>query len=307
MEMEQGSSAFSRKIVNLFAAMAAGHPELPRVLAERGYKAISIERPFYAQPGKQVTPELTLASEKTTHTLLIEAKSGANLEEGQLSRYALVTSQALLDAQFPPAATSSHNLVIVGKEEFGARLLIGSKRLPDAKRVMLLVTPKGLAHNENSFSDEELSLSFSPELILDWDVVPTSYLPVDHESELWEFAAYLFPELVAAILRDSRELSLDEAAKSFIRHWALISPAYQNRLKAKIEEALTRGIQIGFSRFLSYTSTSRTTGKVLITVPDDLKGKHTKLTGILATLLRRVTTDFESPQLTLPYRNTTRL
>ena len=221
METEQESSSFSRKVVNLFAAMAAGHPELPRVLADHGYRCIGIERPFYATGNRQVHPELSLASESLTHCLLLEAKSGANLNEDQLQRYALVSSQALLDAQFPPKSTAEHNIVLVGKQELGDRLAKGSAKAPDPRRVMLLISAEGLVHAENSFSNDELNSAFIPAMKINWGLFPNSYLPVDVESPLWEFAAALFPELIAGILRGESSLNLDAVAKSFIRHWAL--------------------------------------------------------------------------------------
>src|SRR5260370_40239175 len=100
MVLVKESSIFSRRIVNLFAAMSDGNPELPRVFFENGYKIHSIEKTFTVQPGVKVNAELILCSDTQKHTVLLDAKSGANLKSKQLNSYACITEKALQSSAF---------------------------------------------------------------------------------------------------------------------------------------------------------------------------------------------------------------
>jgi len=171
MDQALKSSLFSRKIVNLFAGMAYGSPDLPRTFRDAGYRCHSIEQLFQVNATQHVQPEIVLCSDSGEHTLLIEAKSGANLNEAQLERYALVDNTALERRAFTTAASAKkHNMLIVGLAQWTDRLKMGSSLAPSGLRVLAVAEgdvigegvggdglTSGISCIENAFSNDKLN------------------------------------------------------------------------------------------------------------------------------------------------------
>jgi len=282
--------------------MAFGSPDLPSVLVECGYTCHSIEQTFPVGVNKVVNPEIILCSDEEKHTLIIEAKSGANLNENQLARYALIPSVQLVQvAQVSSEAGTTYNLLIVGQEPHLARLSLGSSKVPDANRVLSVTVEEGIRKIENSFVPAKLDAEFVPTLPVNWEVVPNNFLPVDRESELWEFAEQTIPEVVAAILRGEPEISVEELAVSFIKHWNFISLAYRADLKERIYNVLKIAAQNRFSEFVSFKQKGKSKHRMTLTIPPALSSSRPKLRARLQRQLRLLMTDLKSPQIPFVY------
>lgn len=315
MDQARKSSLFSRKIVNVFAGMAYGSPNLPRALREAGYRCHSIEQPFPVNATQQVHPEIVLCSDLEGHSLLIEAKSGANLSIEQLQRYRLVDVVALQRRAFTSAASAQkHNVLIVGLMEWGDRLKMGTALVPSTVRVLAVAVgdvfgdgmnqtgaPSGILRIENAFDNDKLNALFDPLAEVDWDLVPNSFLPVDHDAEGWEFAEFVFPELISAILEGKEKVQADELASTFIRHWPLIANKYKKRLLDRIREVVRYAAQKRFSAYLRIGAKGTPKNEIQLVVPDDMKTNISKLRADLQRRFKDLMSDLKSPQIAIIY------
>jgi hypothetical protein len=337
MAQAQQSSAFSRQIINLFAGMAYGSPDLPRVLVDAGYTCHSIEASFAVSGNKLVNPELILCSDTDNHTLIVEAKSGANLKTDQLKRYALITSESLVKQAFTNANSAKHHdVLVVGQENLAGRLLLGSATVPSPRRIICVVlkpfasfvnpseveatdelvqqsipfqqmaakpSERGLKRIENVFATQRLNDAFNPLLEIDWDVVPNNFLPVDHESENWEFAQYIFPEIIAAILNGNPTIRVDDVARSFIRHWDFIAAAYKKILLDKIRLILKIAAQKRFAPYITFGARGSSKRDIALKIPETLSENIGAVRFQLNRRLRDLLGDFNSPQIAIIYED----
>ncbi len=334
------SSTFSRKIVNLFAGMAFGSPNLPRVLRDAGYVCHSIEPSFAAAPQRLVNPEIVLCSESCGHTLIVEAKSGANLKTDQLERYALIDSNALVSRAFTTGVSAQlHDVLIVGREQFADRLLMGSALVQSARRVMSVVTgfddltstqdpggetvqsepqvtedpitestdaamvTRGIRRLENDFAIDILNQAFNPVLAVDWDLIPNAFLPVDHESLDWEFAELVFPEIIAAILNGNPSVRIEEVAKTFIRNWDFIAAAYKKQLLDKIRYVISVAAQTRFAPYIAFGEKGFPKNEVQLKPQEKLNESPSAVRTQLQRRFRDLMEDFNSPQIAMIYPN----
>ena len=327
MVQEKESSRFSRKLINLFAAMADGSPHFPSVLHKEGYKVHSIEKTFTALPGtRKVNPEIILCSDQLAHTLVIEAKSGANLSSEQLARYASLTEEALRDSAFTSKSSAkSHNVLIIGKDSYKKRLLAGSAVHPSKERVIAVVLDDqsskvetdflqfdvvenstdsvqlGIQLVENQFIPASLNGAFGALLPVNWDVVPVNYLPVDHEAEDWEFAERLIPELISRIQGGDASAKLDELGLAMIGLWKLFEGAYKRVMKGRLERVLKLAAQTRFSAYLSFGERGLPRNEVRFKTPANLIGKPGSLRTSLTRQARLFLEDLNSPQIAIVF------
>lgn len=329
------SSTFSRKIINLFAGMAYGSPDLPRAFRAAGYVCHSIESIFAVTTTRQVNPELILCSDSDRHTLIIDAKSGANLKPDQLTRYSLITSEALVKRAFTSkSAADRHDVLFIGQEEFADRLLLGSATVPSPRRVLCVAAEPvrsveetdaegadrgqqsipfgdsegapllfGIRRLENDFATKTLNEAFNPTLVVDWDVVPTNFLPVDHESENWEFAQYIFPEIIASLLNGTETLRVEDVAKSFIRHWNFIAAAYRKALLERIRLVLKIAAQKRFAPYMTFGSKGSSKRDIVLKIPEKLNENPGAVRSQLRRRLRELMNDLNSPQIAIVYED----
>lgn len=318
MVQAKQSSIFSRKIVNLFCAMAHGDPMMPRVLFDGGYKLHSIEKTFTVRQGKKVNAELIFCSDSDQHSLVIDAKSGANLSRDQLQRYADITQKSLLDSAFTSKhSAKNHNVLIIGQLEFETRLKLGSSQVPSAARVTALVIEEtrqsglldfmsdrsGIRKAENDFATVRLNDAFSPLLPVDWDLVPTNYLPVDHEAEDWEFAERLIPELIVHILRGSKTVDINTLGEAVIGTWGNFVSQYKKTMVSRIQKVIKRAAQTRFSQFITYSEKGKSKSFVQLTVSNGSKNNATALRSQLFRQSRKFLNDLQSPQIAILYED----
>jgi hypothetical protein len=319
MAQAQQSSIFSRKIVNLFAGMAYGYPDLPTVLRDGGYECFSIERTFAVASNKIINPELILCSDKDEHSLIVEAKSGANLKPDQLERYALISSESLHKQAFTSAqAAKKHDVLIVGQADVKDRLLMGTTQVQSERRILAVVlaetantqqeidagqTLQGIERVEGTFATGRLNHAFSPVLEVNWEIVPNNFLPVDHEAEDWEFAQPMLPEIIAAILDGKVEVLIDDLAKTFIRHWDFIDHDYKKKLLSRMYRVTKIAEQKRFSSYIRYDARGKQRNKIRLTIPDNSNQDASKLRMKLQRCLRDLMADLNSPQIAMIYED----
>jgi hypothetical protein len=174
-------------MLNTWIGLCDGCAGLPDCFHQMGFAPEWIEGTFSNSQHEMVNPELVISSVKEQCTLLFEWKSGANTEADQLMRYAAVVSDDLVKGlHIGKKATAKHDIVVICRDENSGRIRIGLEnkfRFP-----LLSVDLQGFTLLSNHFSAGNVDAQFKPTLSIDWDLAPTSYVPLDHASEFWEIA-----------------------------------------------------------------------------------------------------------------------
>ena len=98
--MEKKYSNFNLKIKNLFIAFCRGVAGIPPVLRDLAYTVEWIEHQFQNSKNKTVKPEMILCSSEHGHTILLESKSGGNIDKDQYDRYKDVTDTDLRERAY---------------------------------------------------------------------------------------------------------------------------------------------------------------------------------------------------------------
>ena len=240
---------FNLQLLNLFFGMCRGSHGLPRSLHDLGYIPELVESTFANSEDRPVVPDIVIASAQIHHTVVFEFKSGANTEADQLQRYSVVVPNDLrAKALIHPAKCVTHDVAIIAKHEHRGTIPIGvvagGYLFP-----VLVTTATGIEVAHGAFSSAPTDAVFRP-LVVDWATLPTTFFPLDADSELWEFAEKAIPYVLEDMAKGVPRIRLDELAAHMIPLWTRMSPTYQTQIKDKIREVMNHAAQVEFSNHL---------------------------------------------------------
>jgi hypothetical protein len=242
--------SFNLRLLNLFFGMCKGAEGLPRGLYELGFRAEAVEMRFTNADNRTVAPELIVASEQVHHTVLFEWKSGANTEADQLQRYSRVTTDDLVaKALLTRGKCTVHDIAVIGKDEHRQTIPIGIQN-GGYNFPVLVVVANGLEILLDEFHVAATDAVFRPVLQVDWDTLPTTFFPVDADSELWEFAEHAIPPVLQDMQNDAARILANDIGKRIVPRWDTMRPEYQRQLEDKIEEVIDRAARREFTKYL---------------------------------------------------------
>lgn len=243
-------SNFNLEMMNLIIGMCKGVAGLPRHFFELGYSNRAIEFKFANSDGKTVVPELIIASQTLRHAVLFEWKSGKNTEAEQLRRYSGVTREDLHERVYLlPSESESHDIAIVGIDSYRESIIKTIERDGYSFPVLLAV-PEGVEIIRNKFRANDLDRAFRPRLNLSWENVPRAFFPVDKESDLWEFAELIIPEIVGSMTQGESRILFTRLASKAFPLWDDVDAHYQKELRLKILQVMDRASRGEFRRYL---------------------------------------------------------
>lgn len=245
-----GSSNFNLSLMNLLIGMCKGASGLPRDLWDLGYVDKWIELGFPNSEGRTVVPELIIASRKLRHCVLFEWKSGNNTETDQLNRYSKITEDDLRQRAFLTAAESErHDVAIIGADEHRERIAIAIDREGHPFPLLIAVSG-GIEIVRNVFKEDQLDKVFRPRLSVQWENIPTSFLPVDRDSKLHEFAEVIIPEVLQNMARNESRVLLDPLTHRIFPLWDYVGAKYQSELRSKVREVMSRAVAAEFQNYV---------------------------------------------------------
>jgi hypothetical protein len=239
MRMANQSSDFNLKMLNLWIGLCRGEAGLPLDIRHLGYKHKWIELRFLNSHGEDVKPELIIASDRIGHTVLLEWKAGANTEQDQLRRYSGVDQQDLVQkVALTPVEASSHDTCVLGLAEHGHRLSMGISQ-SGYSFPLLVLEHDGISLRLNRFARQELTQVFDPKLNLDMSKVPTQIIPFDHNSQFWEIAEQVLPQIIEYMCRGAPRFTLEQVASDCVPVWQIaMAPEYKRDLKFKVGQVI---------------------------------------------------------------------
>jgi len=90
----------------------------PLTLLKHGYHIHGIEHSVHVKGGN-ASPDIILTNTATGHALVIDCKSGANIDKGQDRRYGQITVNGLHKAGVPAAVRSHTPIYAINEEHVG--------------------------------------------------------------------------------------------------------------------------------------------------------------------------------------------
>ena len=185
-----------------------GSPGLPRVLRDRGYRDRWIPGRLPGENADTGHPIFAVASQETRHTLIVEIASGCDIDADQLARYEKITAVALREGtSLSREQTETYDVAVFGQAEHRDDL---RRHLEDIglARPLVLKTAEGLVLDTGTFAKAALTKVFRPQLALDWQSVPTSWIPIDHGSDRWEVAEAVLADVVARVTQGESRIEI---------------------------------------------------------------------------------------------------
>lgn len=237
-------------MLNLWIGLCRGEAGLPTDIRRLGYKHEWIEYEFQNSIGEPVKPELIIASDRYSHAVMFEWKEGPNTEGDQLKRYSMVVSDDLIKkAALNPSVASVHDVCIVGLINHIPRLSKGIKN-GNYSFPLIGVEEDGLSLQENDFAVNELTGVVSPKLAIDFSKVPTQLVPFDHNSQYWEIAERIIPQIIVYMTRGEPrfilEKLLDDCAPVCK---SVLAPSYRHDLATKVQHVINEASRHEFKGF----------------------------------------------------------
>ena len=246
------SSTFSRRLTNLWFGLCLGDPGLPDAIQRLGYRPIWVELPFPNSSLETVCPDLIVSSAAQDHAVLFEWKSGANSNEDQLRHYADIADADLARRASISPPPSAHCVAMAGKSDHVARLTLGMRNV-GSEFPLLATTDAGLELVENGFHSRAIAAVFDPVLKIDWDLVPSQYLPIDGEAEPWEYAEQVLPRIFEYIGERRLGFMVDELCSDICPFtWSRLGPPGQDAIRARTGELLSDISRRELNEFVSF-------------------------------------------------------
>ncbi len=199
--METQYPSWNLRLVNAFVGMLTGAPGLPSDLREQGYRLHYMEMPFRNSRDDIVKPELIMYSRPNTHAVMIEGKTGGNIDLDQLSRYQDVTSRDLIErAKVPRDAFTTHELwmVVGNKPDICASVLE-----ENGYHCPLLYTDEevdALRLVRGKVIDSEVHQRLTAGIAVDWTTVPVQFVPIDLDTPAHIITSFVGPAVVRCLI-----------------------------------------------------------------------------------------------------------
>ena len=242
-------SNFNLGMTNLWIGLCRGVVGLPSDLRKLGYDAKWIEYNFANSDNEMVKPELIAFSNQLGHTLILEWKSGANTEPDQLRRYSRIASEDLRTKAFiDRPAFEKHNVTLICKDEKKERIKIGIET-GNYNFPIISTVNDGLQLHFNQFDCYELNQIFSPLLPIDFSIVTTCFVPFDNDSELWEIAEFIMPQIFEYMFQRQPHFLLDDLITDTVPTWGMMGPEFKCELRKKMLDVVNEASRQEFRNY----------------------------------------------------------
>lgn len=210
----------------------------PARLAEAGFRLAGLEVPVVV-PGRKVVVDVVLFHPDAGHLVLIEAKSGGNIEADQAHRYAALDAQAVVLAtgvSVPRRGDLSVEVAYACLAEHTERITRGlaKAQLPfavisvAARRIDFVRPDAQVTVLDTAWTDGAIELPGPISRII----------PFDHESPGSAFEATVRAQLVAELSHTQAQVTVRLLTERVVRQFAIYAGPTQNKLVVKVREVV---------------------------------------------------------------------
>lgn len=235
----------------------------PAPLADAGWAVAALEVPVRAS-AEAVVCDVVLFNAQAGHLLVVEAKSGANLEPEQGRKLTALTPELLvvaggitvprpvpLQCDVLYACLAEHaDRIALGADEAGLRVPVLAVSEQDAR----LLRPQT--------ASTLVSAALNKRIV--WQYPIAQVIPFDHESPAEAFDRPVRAELIAAMARGRSSVTIRALSEQAVRHFALYGRAAQGRLVRGVRDAARRAAEAEPERLRYERATGVTEERVAI-------------------------------------------
>jgi hypothetical protein len=235
----------------------------PAPLATAGWTVAALEVPVRLGTGTVVC-DLVLFNAEAGHLLVVEAKSGANLEPEQGRKLLALTPGLLIVAggiTVPRPVPLQCEVLYACLAENADRIALGADQaglgvpiLAVGEREARLLRPQVAS----------LRLSAALDAPVIWSYPIAQIVPFDHESPGEAFDQPVRAELVAVTAQVRPSITIRALTEQAVRHFPLYGRAAQNRLVRNVREAARRAAEAEPERFRYEHATGVTEDRMAI-------------------------------------------
>lgn len=249
--------------VNAVLDLALADGLNPAPLARVGWRVVCLETPVVTALGKVVC-DVILFNAGTGHLFVVEAKSGANIEEEQARKLAAIDPLTLVSAggiTIPQAVRLRSEAMFVCLAEHVDRITLGVAAAGLAIPV-LAVDTEGARLADSALASDELAAALGEVTI--WTHPVARIIPFDHESRGQVFDSPVRAELVAQVARRRPSVTMRALTEQVVTHFALYGKRAQGQLVAKVTDAARRAAEGEPGRLRFEPATGTTEPRVVI-------------------------------------------
>lgn len=216
--------------INALIALVKGGDRWPTPMGDAGYDLCGFEVKLAPVAKREVVADAVLAHAATGAVVLVECKSGQNINPVQMEAYRLVTATNVFRQYGAPFRITSREILVVGLAEHEERLRIAFDAAGCDEPLLLV-------------GEERASLDKPLGAIGPFNTPvpgrPPRIINIDDQSSDEELVLALMPHIVAAAARGRPVVQLDEILGSEIPWWPLYHrEGGQKRLADKASGAL---------------------------------------------------------------------
>jgi hypothetical protein len=199
-----------------------------------------MEHRFNTAQQEEVCPDLIIASAMQGHAVVFEWKSGNNIDEQQMRRYATITSDDLTGkARLQVAEARLHDVALVGKVRSRERLRNGIDKA-GTDNPLILIDSDGVVIDMGKLSADLLDAALRPRLDVDMSACPSGYVQYGLESDVCEIAEAVVPKIVAAIARKETAITIQDICSQSHGSWGLLGSVGRRALRTRVEQVLSQ-------------------------------------------------------------------
>lgn len=225
--------------INRFIGLCDNTAGWPSTLHEKGYRVQLIEQTLNLIPKGEVTPDVVAVSRNHNHVLVVDCKSGKNIDLAQEERYGSITGGVLRHfVDVDDESEIKHQFCYVDLEEYHDKL---------KKRTQFPFITFG--HNQlrgdGDFGDRRLNQALCKVISLDGMREPVSYYPFSYCDEDDVIVPHVTRSVVAYLSKKEntrRSLKDKNVATKLLRiihrFHKVISVKHKKQLTSKINEII---------------------------------------------------------------------
>lgn len=262
--------------INGVIALLRGEGGWPRLLGDQGFRRDKLEVPLQTSLGP-VRVDAVLYRKQPDLILLVEAKSGKNIDRKQATRYLSANAEWLRRVGALPAPLRRNPAVPVrtmfaGLEKHRAQLERALREFEiDAPLLTVGASRARLTGASCVPGLDDFDMQHKAGL-------PPARLPIDHQSQDDELRELVIPELIAAQAQDEDVVAVESLAARILPEWAVLSHSarrsFANRVSQLVRHLATHGMR-GQFRYEPETRADMT-GRIIIErtpATDDPRGR----------------------------------
>lgn len=208
----------------------------PAALFAQGFVLAGLEVPIVGPEGR-VDVDIVLFRPASSHFVLLEAKSGANIEDNQAARYAGVDAAAVVQAtgvSVPRRDELSFEVAYVCLAENADRIRQGLAAAAMTGALIVVAQDRIEFERDGRPTDLDAAWEAGP-IALTAPVVRV--LSFDADSPASEFDAAVRAQLVAELSHSRPEVTVRLLAERVVPHFPIFPSGVQRRLIAKVRES----------------------------------------------------------------------